>query len=1367
MNFRAPPISRNGTEDEGHSLILIMSLTAVGVALSYFGFLSPQFFWGSANVTPMVGWLFLALAAGALASYTFNRVPQWTWCLLRLTAAGASVGLAIAEVLQGRPLSAVVCLWLVLVALERCIPAFRALPNADVGLLFCVLLSIYGTAERMPTLAIAGLAASGLLTWHRRRPYPVLVTLAGLELLLAAALALFQPSLSITALTAATSLGLLTYRFFGSAHGTMTSRYFRSMLLVGSFPLLILGSFLTYTGQGQALNQSLRHMAYTAAQSAQVLDAEVWAAVDLVRELANRPGLAEMLESEDVQGMEALLDSASRYHVSLAYVGLVRPDGSVIAQKRPDGSLSAEILQKLPEHRYELFIAGQPVGPEPYLDSQGRGFLVAAVPVPSGRQQAAVVGAVSMDRMDVRFHQVAGPAGFHHMLVDLSRRLVISDHDTRQKLIPMDTQGWQEDLASALLKDNTALVERGGMSFYASYASIQSWGWGVIVYQDIHSVLGQTQWISWANLFALLAVLGVTMSLSLVSSRELTMPLLNLSWTARRIKQDFGREAAQGVAQEAMESELSEIASTLNVLVDRIVRADEAVHEHSRRLEEQIRHSQALQEANLRLSTLLSLAQDALQLEIDPLLHAVVERLAYTCSAYVTLWWPEGAKLRRAAVFSPDGRPPAEECPSAHVLAAVSARAASSGQARGSGSGQVLFIMAVPVKVEGETVAVLELRREGPAFAFEEQQTVEAAASVTSMALRLNKLYQSAQHQASLYKHLGQMAGQALAALDPRSNLDSTLTGLMALAQASSGLAIYLDADGQLLTADRGLACLMSPRTLLNRLAPHLADANVVHSNSFRGELPILGVDAWLALAIRNEGAVRGVVVLGFSPSRSLENEERDALEVAIQTASLALQRSELYLAAMRQRDLATTIINTVPMAILLANVWEKRILVANGAAASAGLEDPSVLEEAGFWQLAVRTAQWRLPYRAKEVLWIRDGSPTYWDLSIWPMAEASGAVLIAAHDVTDAISSRERIQILARAVERDRTYLASLLNSMTEGLLIVAQDGTVSFANPRAELLLGAGQLNGRSLQELADRLEEAQAIGPQAKAFLLDMGRSIDRMEIDLNFAQRRGLACQWFEISGAENEQVRGLLLRDVTVQRELDRFRDNLISVISHELRTPITSILGFSELATVREFRLEELKRMLKIIHREASHLADIVGEFLEAGRLTAQGFKPNLAPVDLGRMLEEAVDLFRHRASHHTFRLRLPEPIPALQADEGGIRLVLENLLGNAVKYTPQPGQITVSASLTETEVVISVADTGLGILPEEKEKIFERFYRAKAHSRGGIRGTGLGLTIARDIVVGHGGRIWVESEPGKGSTFYFTLPLNPEPQTE
>ncbi len=1345
-------------ESDAHTLPSIMALGAIGVALSYFGLIDPQYLWQNRNVTPFVGWLILLLTAFIWLPYSFATLSAWLSLVARMSALLAVGGLISAEALQGHPQSAVILVWTLALLASPWVHPLRKRSMPDLTLVFGTLLSVYGILNQSVYLSVLALIAGVLLLANSARPRPILVMAAGIALATAAIVELRDPRLVVVSLVAINALGLLTSNFVVESKG-VTFKYFRSMALVGTIPLLILGSFLTFTGQGQVLKQSLSHLSYTASQSAQAIEQEVWSSVGVVSELSHSPALLSSLREEDLNGLESVLDNSFSFHPSLAYLGLVRSDLSVMAERRSSGNLSIEVLQKIAENRYELFVAGQPMGPEPYIDSQGKGFLIAAFPVDSNGMRTVLVGAISMDRIDVRFHQVAGPTQFHHMLVDPSKDQVISDHDTRQRMIALSAQGWPSYLLETLLNQETTFVPRGDTQVYAAYAPIPSWGWGVIVYAPIAEALGGAIWISWANLAILLASLGITLGLSLVSSQELTLPILNLSWTARKIKEgDLNTQTIHSTGD--AEGELGEIASTLNVLVEKIVRADQEIDEHARRLQDVTRQSQALRAANQRLTTLLSLAQDALRLDSHALFHSATEKLAITCSASATLWQLHGGKCFPVASYSHEEHVAAEASPLPQVLAAAKARTSFVSPMKSADGAPVGWVMAVPIVVEDNVEAAIELRRDSR-FELSEQQMVEVAATEIAMAIQLDRLYSSTRHQANLYKQIGHMAEHSMVLLDPQANLQNTLAYLMEMTGARCGMAHYLQANGQLISLDRALQCMISPQALLERLAPYLIGNDAIHANEFRGELPILGVDTWIALGLKIEDRVRGIVMLGFSPYRPLSDEERSALRLAARMASLSLQRCELYAATMEQRDLATTIVNTVPMAVVLIDVWEKEILMANGAAVSAGLDNVAILMEAGFWSPVVRTAEWHLPYRAREIQWTKGDTTTYWDLSLWPLSQSPGMVLLSAQEVTSSIIYRERIHSLAREAEQGRSYLQSILNSMTEGIVIVAEDGTITFANPRANLLLGAGYLGRSTIRDLADSLEARARIDRQVRDFLLGMGDPIDSLEFDLNYARVKTVSCQWFKLSGSANEGTRGLLVRDVTLQRELNRFRENLISIVSHELRTPLTSILGFSELATIKEFPAAELKRMLKMIHQEASQMSDLVNEFLEAGKLSAQGFRPHPTPIDLAQIIDHSVTIFRRRAPHHTFEVTVPDKLPTLHADEPGVRQVLQNLLGNAVKYTPEPGKISISVSLSDNEVTIAISDTGLGIPPDQLDKIFERFYRVTDHSHRSIRGTGLGLSIARDIVASHGGRIWAESQPGKGSTFYVTLPLS------
>jgi signal transduction histidine kinase len=240
----------------------------------------------------------------------------------------------------------------------------------------------------------------------------------------------------------------------------------------------------------------------------------------------------------------------------------------------------------------------------------------------------------------------------------------------------------------------------------------------------------------------------------------------------------------------------------------------------------------------------------------------------------------------------------------------------------------------------------------------------------------------------------------------------------------------------------------------------------------------------------------------------------------------------------------------------------------------------------------------------------------------------------------------------------------------------------------------------------------------------------------------------------------------LLQDITRERELDQLKDEFISTAAHELRTPLTTVMGYVELLQHKDeyaFSPEEQREFLELIYQKSEILAKIMDDLLDLSRLRAGHLIVlKKSPEDLVGLIGEAVASYREVTKKHVFVLDLPDSPLRFSLDAGKIGQVLENLLSNAVKFSPAGGSITVRARCTDGEVQVIVADQGIGMGPEQIERIFEKFYRVDA-SMTAISGFGLGMHIVRSIVEAHGGRIWVESEPGRGTRVHFTLPLMEE----
>ena len=240
---------------------------------------------------------------------------------------------------------------------------------------------------------------------------------------------------------------------------------------------------------------------------------------------------------------------------------------------------------------------------------------------------------------------------------------------------------------------------------------------------------------------------------------------------------------------------------------------------------------------------------------------------------------------------------------------------------------------------------------------------------------------------------------------------------------------------------------------------------------------------------------------------------------------------------------------------------------------------------------------------------------------------------------------------------------------------------------------------------------------------------------------------------------------VVLHDVTELRRLERVRQDFVANVSHEFKTPLTAIQGFAE--TLLAGALDDPtnnRRFLEIIRDHATRLARLTDDLLKLARIEAGKLEVEFFAVGLMELIERCAETTLLKASRKqiTLEIDVPPDLPAVRGDAGLLRDVLQNLLDNAIQYTPQGGRIRVTADANDREAVVTVADTGIGIPLADQERIFERFYRVDAARSREAGGTGLGLSIAKHIVEAHGGRLWVESEVGDGSKFSFSIPARP-----
>lgn len=234
----------------------------------------------------------------------------------------------------------------------------------------------------------------------------------------------------------------------------------------------------------------------------------------------------------------------------------------------------------------------------------------------------------------------------------------------------------------------------------------------------------------------------------------------------------------------------------------------------------------------------------------------------------------------------------------------------------------------------------------------------------------------------------------------------------------------------------------------------------------------------------------------------------------------------------------------------------------------------------------------------------------------------------------------------------------------------------------------------------------------------------------------------------------------LQKEVEERRKAEVLKDELVATVSHELRTPLSSLLGFAELMLDRNFDSTQQREFLEIIHNETLRLTQLINDFLDLQRIESGRMKYDFAGVDMASLLREASAIYGLDASHHRFAMDVQPDLPAAHADPDRIRQVLANLCSNAVKFSPDGGPIVIRARLDGGMIEVSVKDEGIGIPADVIPRLFQKFSRADNADTRRIGGTGLGLALIREIVTAHGGRTWVESVPGLGSTFFFTLPV-------
>lgn len=355
----------------------------------------------------------------------------------------------------------------------------------------------------------------------------------------------------------------------------------------------------------------------------------------------------------------------------------------------------------------------------------------------------------------------------------------------------------------------------------------------------------------------------------------------------------------------------------------------------------------------------------------------------------------------------------------------------------------------------------------------------------------------------------------------------------------------------------------------------------------------------------------------------------------------------------------------------------------------------------------------------------------------------------------------RAKMELLARAGEdaslQAQAQQEAVFNSMVEGVVLLDGTARIQLANRRFSRLFsisadprGQTLLEATRMHELADLIA---GLGPASPVL---------SKELRLSGLQERWLDVSAAAVFGARGERTGGVLVfHDVTSLKRLERTREEFVANVSHELRTPLSLIKGYTETLLGGAYREPDLGlKFLQIIDRNAERLKLLIEDLLIISELESGRIRLQLETVSLAPLAAKLCDDFRPRAESRETQLCNEIPDVQVSSDPNRLQQVFSNLLDNAIKYGHPRGTVTLRARVAQGgRIEVCVMDDGPGIPAEMRERVFERFYRVdKARSRE-QGGTGLGLAIVKHIVQSHGGRVWVESEPGSGSRFWFSLP--------
>ncbi len=349
------------------------------------------------------------------------------------------------------------------------------------------------------------------------------------------------------------------------------------------------------------------------------------------------------------------------------------------------------------------------------------------------------------------------------------------------------------------------------------------------------------------------------------------------------------------------------------------------------------------------------------------------------------------------------------------------------------------------------------------------------------------------------------------------------------------------------------------------------------------------------------------------------------------------------------------------------------------------------------------------------------------------------------------------QLQESQSTTESERRKLASVLENMTDGVIATDRKGRVSLINDSALVML-------RLTRDLVINRPISSILGLEQEYAFEDMIQLKDSIALDFSTEDQPYIIRVSFSVTQRETGFVNGLIvvLHDNTEQEKIDMERREFVSNVSHELRTPLTTMRSYLEALADGAWKDEEIApSFLHVTQTETERMIRLVNDLLKLSRMDSQDYDLNTEWVEFNHFFNSIIERFEFSKSQDVnFRRLLPNAEFFVVIDTDKMTQVIDNIISNALKYSPDGGEIRFGVTQSDEVIKVMISDDGMGIPKTNVKRIFDRFYRAdRARSRA-MGGTGLGLAIAREMIMAHGGEIWAESEEGKGTTIFFTLPV-------